>query len=329
MNISRKRLWAAVLALMVSAPAAAVSIAWYEQRAAGNASGEIRLEDLSEGELRIDIPGRSIEFGIVRTGDVAIVTLADPGQVSRDGKSQDLVVVASQVDVTTRVSFPLAMPAQTKLAGPDRYAANAGSDRSTTSGMSPETDPAGRTGQPPATDVNPVRSGAASSADSGAGAVARESGVLSADNAGSRTRPMDPSVLPAASNPSPGIAEPEVLAGIAPRLSHGDPTCPVLVLRPGSLRENIGRLVRECGARLGRWHTSSSAEWLVDWKVPAQELLTRDNADGLPGLLRLLEERYRLAGVPDADRPGVIDFYRLRMDEIPSGRTNAANPKTQ
>lgn len=59
---------------------------------------------------------------------------------------------------------------------------------------------------------------------------------------------------------------------------------------------------------------SSSPEWLVDWKVPAPELLTRSNAHGLAGLLDLFEMRFQLAGVPDVDRPDVIDFYRLRID---------------
>lgn len=315
MSISRNRLFVAVLALAISAPAAAVSIAWYEQRAPGNASGEIRIEDLEEGALRIDTPGRRLEYGIVRVDDVAVVILTEPA--NKASKPGNLVVVATQEGRVARASFPMALPAQANSAGPELAAANAGSERFTTSGMSPETDPAGRTRQLPEIAVSPARSGTVPSADYGA---------LSADTAGNGIRTQDPAYLPAASNPSPGSAGPEELTGIATAPSPRGTDCPVLVLRPGSLRENVGRLVRECGARLGRWHTSSSAEWLVDWKVPAQELLTRNNADGLPGLLRLLEERYRLAGVPDVDRPGVIDFYRLQMDTSPVTATHRRTP---
>lgn len=331
MNVSFKPAWTAVFLALAVSPASAIEFAWYQQRAPGNASGEMRLENLVEGALEIDTPGLRMEYGILRIGDVAIVTLAETsGPSTKDVQHRELVVVASQGDrPKTRVSFQLAMPAQANPTGSELAAANSGSGRSTTSGMSPETDPAGRTGQPQATAENPSRSVHASTANSGAGAAARESEASSADTAGIRVRTQDSAFLPAASNPSPGIAGPDELAGITRRPSPGGPDCPVLVLRPGSLRENVGRLVRECGARLGRWHTSSSAEWLVDWKVPAQELLTRNNADGLPGLLRLLEDRYRLAGVPDLDRPGVIDFYRLRMDSSPSGHANTSYPNTQ
>ena len=319
MSILGNRLQSAsAAALMLTAlDASAVTISWYEQRAPGHAAGEVRITELAEGEFEFETPGRGLEVGIARHGDIAVVILDDGG---RPAKSGSLLLVARQGERTVRATYPLAMPAQAKPTNPtvpEQAAANAGGGMSAAPEPALETEPAGRTVRLPETAANPVRPATASSAESVTGA-ARENGTVLAEASGTTVRPPAPAILPAASNPSPDPAA-------------GGADCRVLLLRPGSLRLNVQRLVRECGARMGRWNTAESAEWLVDWKVPADELLHRNNRNGLKGLLDLLEAHYRLAGVPDAARPGTIDFYRMRLDPYPPGRADADNtdPKTQ
>ena len=308
---------AAVALLLAALEASAVTISWYEQRAPGHAAGEVRISDLGEGGFEFETPGRDLEVGIARHGDIAVVILDDRGRPAKPGT---LLLVARQGERTVRATYPLAMPAQAKPTNPtvpEHAAANAGGGMSAASGPAPETEPAGRTIRLPETAANHVRPATASSAESVTGA-ARENGTVLAEASGTTVRPPASAILPAASNPSPD-----------PAAVGAD--CRVLLLRPGSLRLNVQRLVRECGARMGRWNTSESAEFLVDWKVPADELLHRNNRNGLKGLLDLLEAHYRLAGVPDAARPGTIDFYRMRLVPYPPGRADADNPdsKTQ
>ena len=295
--MNRKSKLPGAIAALISAvtyillrPAVAMEISWYEQRSPGHAAGEVRISDLAEGEFEFETPGRDLEVGIARHGDIAVVILDDRGRPAKPGR---LLLVARQHGRTVRATYPLAMPTQVIPTVPEQAAVNAGSGISVASGPAPETEPAVQTGQRPETAAKPLQPGITVSADSGTGAT-RENGTVLAESSGT-------AILPATSYPSPNP-------------SAGPANCRVIILRPGSLRQNIERLVRECGARLGRWYTSSSPEWLVDWKVPAAELLARSNSHGLTGLLDLLEARYRLAGVPDVDRPGVIDFYRLRID---------------
>ncbi len=299
MSIPGNRLLSAsAAALMLTAlDASAVTISWYEQRAPGHAAGEVRITELAEGEFEFETPGRGLEVGIARHGDIAVVILDDGG---RPAKSGSLLLVARQGGRTVRAAYPLAMPAQAEPTDPVRAASDAAGGVSAASGQSPTT--------------------------ARVAGTAPETGAATIGAAGAAVRPGTPVLLPAAAAPSPdgegrkgGTGLPDLAAAV-PGLSPGNTACRVLLLRTGSLRDNLGRLVRECGARMGRWNTSSSPEWLVDWKVPAPELLARDNGEGLPGLLRLLEERFGLAGVPDPDRPDAIDFYRLRTDPYPSGR---------
>ena len=273
---------AAAALLLAALEASAVTISWYEQRAPGRAAGEVRISDLGEGGFEFETPGRDLEVGIARHGDIAVVILDDRGSPAKPGT---LLLVARQGERTVRASYPLAMPAQAKPTKPT---------------------------VPEQAAANPVRPATASSAES-VNDASRETETVRAEASGTTVRPPAPVVLPAASDPSPDPAA-------------GGADCRVLLLRPGSLRLNVQRLVRECGARMGRWNTAESAEWLVDWKVPADDLLHRNNRNGLKGLLDLLEAHYRLAGVPDSARPGTIDFYRLRMDPYPPGRADADNP---
>ena len=93
-------------------PTAAIDIDWYEQAEPGHAAGVIRLGGLVDGVLEISTPGRRMEFGIRRTGDVAIVRITElPGRSAPDGDArQELVVVARQGTVNTRAIYQLAMP---------------------------------------------------------------------------------------------------------------------------------------------------------------------------------------------------------------------------
>ena len=96
------------LAMMFTVPAGAIEISWYEQEEPGHADGEIRLTGLGDGDLVVDIPGRRLEMGIKRLGDVAVVRLSE--RAGTGSKAGDLVVVATQGTRTVRASFPLAMP---------------------------------------------------------------------------------------------------------------------------------------------------------------------------------------------------------------------------
>lgn len=275
-----------LLPMAMPVPLVAMEFSWYQQRAAGDVSGELRLKNLAMEDLRIFTPGRFLEYGIVRLGDRALVTLDEPigsgrGQI---GKTDELLVVATQGARSVQARFRLTAAPSHIQAAPD---SSRSSEPDSHQAVQPDPGP-----------------------------------VSTPDPAISTSRSQIPGILPAAAAPAPapnGNIQGESTglpdtAGIGPVSSARHAVCRVLLLRQGTLRENVGRLVRECGARLGRWHTSSSPEWLVDWKVPAPELLTRRNTHGLAGLLDLLEKRFQLAGVPDVDRPGVIDFYRLRID---------------
>ena len=88
-----------------------------------------------------------------------------------------------------------------------------------------------------------------------------------------------------------------------------EPVCPHLIVREGSLMENVKRLTADCGHRLGTWYPGNSQD-LVDWVVETGRLL--ENNQGAAGLLDMLKEDYRLLGVmrrEGSDR--YIDYYEL------------------
>ena len=114
--MNRKSILLVAIALIYSAfmylalrPAVAMEISWYEQRAPGHAAGEVRITDLAEGEFEFETPGRNLEYGIARHGDIAVVILADSG--GRPAKPGSLLLVARQGGRTARATYPLAMPA--------------------------------------------------------------------------------------------------------------------------------------------------------------------------------------------------------------------------
>ena len=104
---------------------------------------------------------------------------------------------------------------------------------------------------------------------------------------------------------------PEELAALDPEPAEPPPPiCPVLAIRPpGTLRENVSRLLMECGSEPGGWYTAgSNEESFVDWKITDPLVLAADNQNGLQGLLELLYAHFGLQGLPS---PGqfAIDFY--------------------
>ena len=87
------------------------------------------------------------------------------------------------------------------------------------------------------------------------------------------------------------------------------PVCPNLLVREGSLMENVKRLTAHCGHRLGTWYPGNSQD-LVDWVVEVARLL--ENNQGAAGLLNILKQDYGLLGVmrsEGSDR--YIDYYEL------------------
>ena len=111
---------------------------------------------------------------------------------------------------------------------------------------------------------------------------------------------------------------PEKIAALVPEPAlPPPPVCPVLAIRPGTLRENVNRLLVECDARPGGWYTSgSNEESIVDWKVRDPLVLSADNPDGLQGLLELLYAHFGLQGLPSPDQAS-IDIYSTGQNHDP------------
>ena len=300
MNSCCMKSWLAVFLALAMTPAAAIEVAWYQQRAPGNASGELRLENLAVGDLEIETPGRRMEHGILRIGDVAIVNLAEPaGRPPRQAHAGELVVVVRQGGANTRAIFQLAMP-------------------------EPDSVPPSHTSAAPAV---PVSAGAANPVNvpDSPPSPDRASASSAADNQAA-PRPAEgsapfPKANPPRNQPAPEIKEqPDVPADLS-----GDGTvqvaslssnpaaplvCPVIAIRPGSLKTNIERLLGDCGARMGDWITGGEdGKTLKDWIVRDPRILAGENREGLAGLLDILYAEYRLQGLPSADA-AAIDIYR-------------------
>ncbi len=269
---------AVVLALAFPLPAATIEVVWYQQRVPGSASGEMRLEGLAEGDLVIETPGRRMEFGILRIGDVAIVNLAEPaGQPPRQAHARELVVVARQGGANTRAIFQLAMPAPNSVATLPEVPVPA----------SPAPSGVVRPVPVPGSISSPVPVPAPSAARADHPVPA--GGRLPAPERTSRPGPVKLASL----DPKPALL-----------------TCPVIAIRPGSLRTNIERLLGECGAHMGDWITGGEdGKTLKDWIVRDPRILAGENRKGLAGLLDILYAEYRLQGLPSADA-AAIDIYR-------------------
>ena len=87
-----------------------------------------------------------------------------------------------------------------------------------------------------------------------------------------------------------------------------EPVCPNLIVRKGSLMENVKRLTAHCGHRLGTWYPGNSED-LVDWVVEVTRLL--ENNQGAAGLLNMLKEDYRLLGVMRSEGSDRYIYYEL------------------
>lgn len=242
---------------------AAIDIAWFEQRRAGSAAGELRIANLQPGKLDIETPGRNLEVGIVRIDDRAVVTLSrrNPERQllpsGEPGNPETLTVTARQGDASARATFRIAPAAP---AAPAEEAPN----------------------------VSP-------------GAAAREQRMSMAGRNGRTVNP--PGAGGAAAAPA-GLPSPP------------DDACPVLTVRPGSLRSNVSRLLGECGAGLGEWVTGGGRPgFYTDWIVPDPAILAEHNRRGLAGLLAQLERHYGLRGVRHPRLPHTIDVYRIPEGE--------------
>lgn len=280
--------------MLVSARAPAVEINWYEQDGPGHADGEVRIGNLADGDLDIATPGRRLVTAVKRLGEVAVVRLSGfSGQSGTGAESGTLVVVATQGGKSARATFRLAggLPAPAPSpasgeAGPDPApGAAAPADRASAPTAPVE-------GNPPAPEnvpMNPVSPPAAE--------LLRPNPVPEG-----ATGPESPAVA----SPQGGLQ----LAGIDPRRA-GPLVCPVIAIRPGSLKSNIERLLSECGARMGDWITGGEdRKYLKDWIVREPRVLADRNRAGLHGLLELLYAEYRLQGLPSPDA-SAIDIYRI------------------
>ena len=256
---------AAMLLLAVSGHGMAIDIAWFEQRAAGSAEGEVRIAGLLAGELDVRTPGHDLEVGIMRHGDRAVVTLTrrrPPMAVqAADGQARPerLTVTARQGDASARATFRIVAAA-------------------------PKAVPADAEAPKPGPEEAPANGSAGAS--------------------GTKT----------AHASQHGHAHPRVAGGeiAVPSGSAPEDACPVLTVRPGSLRSSVQRLLKECGSGMGQWVTRGGRLGVyTDWIVRDPEILAVDNRRGLEGLLEQLESRYGLKGVRHPRLPHTIDIYKI------------------
>lgn len=267
--MNRRYTLAGILLLLVwPCIAQALDIAWFEQRTAGSAEGEVRITRLQTGDLDIGTPGHDLEVGIMRYGNRAVVTLSrrSPApqvlSAGRQAGPETLTVTARQGDATARATFKVVSAAPEAL---------------------PETGPASARNRTPEE---------AAPADSPTGAYVGKEGVASTAPAMPGKRPLERPTPPASRLP--------------------DATCPVLTIRPGSLKGNINRLLNECDANMGEWVTYGGHLGVyTDWVVHDPEVLAENNSQGLEGLLEQLEHHYGLKGVRHPRLPHTIDVYKI------------------
>ncbi len=95
-----------------------------------------------------------------------------------------------------------------------------------------------------------------------------------------------------------------------------DDSCPTIVIRPGSLKRNIQRLLGECGANLGEWVTRGEhLGFYTDWIVDDPVVLSSHNDRGLEGLLTELKQHYGLQGVRHPRLPHTVNIYKISNEE--------------
>ena len=226
----------------------AVQVVRYAQQAAGSATGELFVDELSAGPLKVRTPSHpGLHVGIKRMGDRSLIRLVAAGPPIGVA---ELKVVLKQGDSEFPFRIPLAVENKKKKSPP------------------------------------------------GSGSVP----VL--------RKPQEPGDMEQAVPAAKQQAKPTT-ASAAPalpdRVKHRTTVCPYLVVRKGSLMENVERLTAQCGHRLGSWYPGNSED-LVDWIVKRDK--HTKNSEGVNGLLAMLEKEYNLTGVMRTDgKDKYIDFY--------------------
>lgn len=123
-------------------------------------------------------------------------------------------------------------------------------------------------------------------------------------------------VLSASAHAGAAATAAKPVAGNAPAAEPVDNSCPVLAVKPGSLKNNVNRLINLCGAYMGEWITPGEQPgFYTDWIVRDPVVLTDSNTRGLGGLLAQLEQRYGLKGVRHPRLPHTFDIYKIQKAE--------------
>lgn len=272
-----KYLYLGLIWVVATTPATALQIAWYEQHLAGRAGGELRILDVSEGELRVQIPEHPLQISIKRLGSVAVVALTElqAGLAEPAGGPERLQVIATQGEHTARADFALAM-ADALPAVEEKSAAH-------TAPHAPIERPAD------ADDMSQL-----------VGAV---------EELRTSVQSLQAKLAAGTAIPHAGRTQPRA-DGVAAE-------CPVLAVKPGSLKENVSRLLNECAADLGEWVTYGGHKGVyTDWIVHDPTVLLEANSAGLAGLLDQLEIHYGLKGVRHPRLAHTIDIYKIKEKEV-------------
>ena len=109
-QLMRGMLPIALACLLMLPPAAgqAIHVVRYAQQLPGSATGELFVEELAEGPLRIRTPGRAdLHAGVKRMGDRALIRIVDAGK-RKD--IAELKIVLLQGETEKPLTFPLAVP---------------------------------------------------------------------------------------------------------------------------------------------------------------------------------------------------------------------------
>lgn len=103
--------------MCLSGAGEAVNAVRYAQQVSGSATGELLVEDLAEGPLKVLTPGRpDLQVGIKRMADRALVWFADTGPPIDDA---ELKVVLKQGGQEFPFKFPLAIEEGKKEPAPE------------------------------------------------------------------------------------------------------------------------------------------------------------------------------------------------------------------
>ena len=248
----------------------AVQVVRYAQQTAGSATGELFVEELSAGPLKVRTPSHpGLHIGIKRMGDRSLIRLVAAGPPVGVA---ELKVVLKQGDSEIPFRIPLAVEKRKSPPGPGSV-------------------PVLRKPQEPGDMVQAVP------------AAERQAKPVTASAAPALTTPGQ---ARKATEPK-HTREKATVTAMTEKQEKIEPVCPYLVVRKGSLMENVERLIAQCGYRMGTWYPGNSED-LVDWIVKRDK--HTKNSEGVTGLLAMLEREYNLTGVMRTDgKDKYIDFY--------------------